>query len=250
MERQPECECVQQIAVKRLQKISAWKRVTYSKQPSTKTEQCIARKYDQESIVCVCNATYCDLIEPTTVDQLAGNVARHYISTIEGRRLEPATLHFSTETLNISDAIYFQVNENATYQQILGFGGAMTDSAAINIDSLSESAQQLLLSAYYSPEGIEYSFLRTPIGSSDFSTHYYSLDDSVNDTTLEYFNLTKEDYSLKIPNIKRVQSLSSGKVKLFTTAWSAPDWMKNIQTNGLSSLKPKYYQLWADYYIK
>nr|CAD7398128.1 unnamed protein product [Timema poppensis] len=132
-------------------------------QNNTKAEQCVTRKYDQESIVCICNATYCDLIEPTTVDQLAGDVARHYISTIEG---------------------------------------------------------------------IEYSFLRTPIGSSDFSTHYYSLDDTVNDTTLEYFNLTKEDYSLKIPNIKRVQSLSSGK------------------TNGLSSLKPEYYQLWADYYIK
>nr|CAD7423374.1 unnamed protein product [Timema monikensis] len=204
-------------------------------QNNTKAEQCVARKYDQESIVCVCNATYCDLIEPTTVDQLVGNVARHYISTIE---------------VNIADAIYFQVNENATYQQILGFGGAMTDSAAINIDSLSESTQQLLLSAYYSPEGIEYSFLRTHIGSSDFSTHYYSLDDVVNDTTLEYFNLTKEDYSLKIPNIKRAQSLSNGKVKLFTTAWSAPDWMKNLQTNGLSSLKPEYYQLWADYYIK
>nr|CAD7410730.1 unnamed protein product [Timema poppensis] len=55
---------------------------------------------------------------------------------------------------------------------------------------------------------------------------------------------------VELPNIKRAQSLSNGKVKLFTTAWSAPDWMKNIQTNGLSSLKPEYYQLWADYYIK
>nr|CAD7200238.1 unnamed protein product [Timema douglasi] len=215
-----------------------------------KAEQCVARKYDQESIVCVCNATYCDLIEPTTVDQLAGNVARHYISTIEGRRLEPATLHFSTETLDIANATYFQVNKNVTYQQILGFGGAMTDSAAIQINSLSEEAQQLLLSAYFSPEGLEYSFVRVPMGGSDFSTHYYAYDDVVNDSTLRYFNLTEEDYLLKLPNIKRAQSLSNGKVKLFTTAWSAPDWMKNIQTNGLSSLKPEYYQLWADYYIK
>nr|CAD7572404.1 unnamed protein product [Timema californicum] len=215
-----------------------------------KAEQCVARKYDQESIVCVCNATYCDLIEPTTVDQLAGNVARHYISTKEGRRLEPATLHFSTQTLDIANATYFQVNKNVTYQQILGFGGAMTDAAAIHINSLSEEAQQLLLSAYFSPEGLEYSFVRVPMGGSDFSTHYYAYDDVVNDSTLRYFNLTEEDYLLKIPNIKRAQSLSNGKVKLFTTAWSAPDWMKNIQANGLSSLKPEYYQLWADYYIK
>ncbi|CAG2053562.1 unnamed protein product [Timema podura] len=147
-----------------------------------KAEQCVARKYDQESIVCVCNATYCDLIEPTTADQLAGNVARHYISTIE---------------VDIANATYFQVTKNVTHQQILGFGGAMTDSAAIHINSLSEEAQNLLLSAYFSPEGLEYSFVRVPIGGSDFSTHYYAYDDVANDSILRYFNLTEEDYSFK-----------------------------------------------------
>nr|CAD7410728.1 unnamed protein product [Timema poppensis] len=217
---------------------------------SGKADQCVPRSYDQDSVICVCNATYCDLIEPTTVDQLTGNVARHYISTIEGRRLEPATLQFSTETLYIANATYFQVNKNVTYQQILGFGGAMTDSASINIDSLSEETQNRLLSAYFSPEGITYSFVRVPMGGSDFSTHYYAYDDVVNDSTLEHFNLTEEDYLFKIPSIKRAQSLSNVQLKLFTTAWSAPDWMKNIQADGMSSLKQEYYQLWADYYVK
>ncbi|CAG2053563.1 unnamed protein product, partial [Timema podura] len=201
----------------------------------TEAQRCVSRKYDQESIVCVCNATYCDLIEPTTADQLAGNVARHYISTIE---------------VDIANATYFQVYKDVTYQQILGFGGAMTDSAAINIKSLSEEAQQNFLRAYFSPEGIEYSLVRVPMGGSDFSTHYYAYDDVVNDTNLKYFNLTQEDYLIKIPYLKLAQNLSNRQLKLFTTAWSAPDWMKNIVTMGNSTLKPEYYQLWADYYVK
>nr|CAD7260896.1 unnamed protein product [Timema shepardi] len=192
----------------------------------TEAQQCVSRKYDQDSIVCVCNATYCDLIEPTTVDQLTGDVARHYISTIEGRRLEPTTLHFSTKTLDIANATYFQVNKNVTYQQILGFGGAMTDSAAINIDSLSEEAQQ--------------NFLRYERGDVE-------LEEKANKTSGTAASLlgTRE-----IPYLKRAQSLSKRPLKLFTTAWSAPDWMKNIVTMGNSSLKPEYYQLWADYYVK
>ncbi len=41
--------------------------------------------------------------------------------------------------------VKFQVNTEIKYQQIIGFGGAFTDSAGINILSLSEPAQDLLL---------------------------------------------------------------------------------------------------------
>ncbi len=39
------------------------------------------------------------------------------------------------------------------YQKIRGFGGAMTDAAAMNILSLSAGAQDQLLRQYFSPEG-------------------------------------------------------------------------------------------------
>ena len=39
------------------------------------------------------------------------------------------------------------------YQKIRGFGGAMTDAAAVNILSLSAGAQDQLLRQYFSPEG-------------------------------------------------------------------------------------------------
>ncbi|KAJ8869052.1 hypothetical protein PR048_030607 [Dryococelus australis] len=54
-----------------------------------------------------------------------------------------------------------------------------------------------------------------------------------------------------IPFIKKAQEVSPSKVKLFSAPWSAPDWMKNINTTtNASSLKKEYYQVFADYYIK
>lgn len=46
------------------------------------------------------------------------------------------------------------INADVKYQSILGFGGAFTDSAGINIlDNLKRDAREKLLEAYYAPTG-------------------------------------------------------------------------------------------------
>ena len=50
-------------------------------------------------------------------------------------------------------AAIYTVNKTETYQEIIGFGGAFTDAAGINIASLSKGAQENLLKSYYSPDG-------------------------------------------------------------------------------------------------
>lgn len=47
----------------------------------------------------------------------------------------------------------FTINPSQKYQKIRGFGGAMTDAAAINILSLSAATQDQLLRQYFSAEG-------------------------------------------------------------------------------------------------
>lgn len=42
-----------------------------------------------------------------------------------------------------------------TFQKVKGFGGAMTDAAALNILALSPPARDLLLKSYFSEEGEE-----------------------------------------------------------------------------------------------
>lgn len=45
------------------------------------------------------------------------------------------------------------IDPHQKYQKIKGFGGAMTDAAAINILSLSAATQDQLLRQYFSAEG-------------------------------------------------------------------------------------------------
>lgn len=142
------------------------------------------------------------------------------------------------------------INADLKYQKIFGFGGAFTDSAGININSLTEKSKEYLLKSYFSKSGIEYSLCRVPIGGTDFSTRPYTYDD-IKDDNLSQFNLTFEDFTYKIPLINKAYSLTDGNLRLFASAWSAPAWMKtNDALSGIGYLYKKYYQTWADYFIK
>jgi len=45
----------------------------------------------------------------------------------------------------VSTGIVFTLNPTATYQTLVGFGGAFTDAAGINIDSLSTQTKENLM---------------------------------------------------------------------------------------------------------
>ncbi|XP_021936125.1 glucosylceramidase-like isoform X2 [Zootermopsis nevadensis] len=150
-----------------------------------------------------------------------------------------------------STGIRFTVNLTATYQRILGFGGAFTDAAGINIDSLALQVKQNLMRSYFSVDGIEFNFGRVPVAGSDFSTHTYTYDDVPGDANFTHYNLTLEDFFYKIPLIKEAQQLSDRRLHLVAGAWTAPPWMKtNDDYSGFGFLKDEYYQTWADYLVK
>ncbi|VEN46551.1 unnamed protein product, partial [Callosobruchus maculatus] len=113
------------------------------------------------------------------------------------------------------------------------------------------SSKSLFQRSYFSKDGLEYSLGRVPIGGTDFSTRAYSYVSEELDPQLKSFRLQVEDFKYKIPIIKKARELSED-LKLFSSAWTAPKWMK---TNGkytgpVSFLKEEYYQQWADYHVK
>jgi O-glycosyl hydrolase len=55
------------------------------------------------------------------------------------------------KTLLAQAQIQIYVNESNKFQNIIGFGGAFTDAAGINIQQLSSAAQKNLLGSYYGP---------------------------------------------------------------------------------------------------
>ena len=78
------------------------------------------------------------------------------------------------------------MDRSETFQKIKGFGGALTDSAAIDILSFSVEAKSKLLQFYFSSSGIEYNLVHIHIASCDFSAHVYTYlntEDDLNVTT-------------------------------------------------------------------
>lgn len=150
-------------------------------------------------MVCVCNYSYCDDLDPIE-KQPAKNVLI-FESGKSGNRFKEIKLKFSEKKSNElmnSSAITLTIDRSKKVQEIIGFGGSITDAAGININSLPMNMAVNILKDYFSVNGLEYSVVRIPIAGCDFSTYAYSYDDTENDTDLTHFALVKEDYYYKV----------------------------------------------------
>ena len=126
----------------------------------------------------------------------------HFVTSKSGDRLKEYQLHLSQKPSDHHDnahSVKIDINNSKRYQKIIGFGGAFTDSAGINIAKLSKDLQHRLVQDYYGEDGIEYRTGRIPIGGSDFSTRAYTYDDNHNgDENLSHFALQNEDLNYKV----------------------------------------------------
>lgn len=215
----------------------------------TQSLPCIPRKFNQDSIVCVCNATYCDTVGG--FEYLEYPYFASYVSSKDGLRLHYKQGSFLPQPPN---KYVFTVG-NVTQQTILGFGAAFTDAATRTMNSLSQNARMNIINTYFSRTGIEYNIGRIPMASCDFSTRIYSYDDTVGDLSLSKFSLADDDINFKIPAIKDAIKVSTFNLSLYGSPWSSPAWMKtNNNMTGKGTIKGQpggeYFKAWANYFVK
>ena len=142
------------------------------------------------------------------------------------------------------------VNPNKTFQTFLGIGGAITDASAEVFAKLSKEKQEEFLNSYYDKEkGIGYTIVRTNIHSCDFSSASYTYIDE-GDTALKTFSIA-HDQKFRIPLLKKVMAKIGKETTFFVSPWSPPAFMKDNKSmlQG-GKLLPKFYQAWANYYVK
>ena len=134
------------------------------------------------------------------------------------------------------------------YQTVKGFGGAFTEAAATTLDKLDKTQRAKALELYFDPEkGIGYNFGRVHINSCDFSLGNYSCVDE-GDNSLKSFNINRDKKSV-IPMIK--DAMKYNNIDIFASPWSPPGYMKTSgEMNHGGKLKPEYYELWSEYYVK
>lgn len=142
------------------------------------------------------------------------------------------------------------VFDDVKYQEVLGFGGAFTESSAYLYSLMSKEDKHKFLELYFDREkGIGYNFGRTHINSCDFSISIYSSVEE-GDKTLESFNLQREKKYI-LPFLKDALEYCNEEIVLFASPWSPPAYMKdnNDMLNG-GKLLEEYKSVWAHYYAK
>jgi glucosylceramidase len=143
------------------------------------------------------------------------------------------------------------VDDDITFQTIIGFGGAFTDASAITFGKLPKDIQNQFLKECFDPvEGQGYNLCRTTIHSCDYSDEMYTYDNVPGDKELKHFTI-EHDMQYRIPMIKSAMEASHNELKFFASPWSPPGWMKsNGEMKHGGKLLPEYNQTWADYFVK
>jgi glucosylceramidase len=145
------------------------------------------------------------------------------------------------------------VDATTQYQQMDGFGGSLTDSSAWLIwNKLNASQQTMLMQQLFSTSaGIGISFLRQPMGATDFSASgNYSYDDvpsGQTDPNLTNFSVA-HDSAYIIPLVKQALSVNPS-VKVVALPWSPPAWMKSTGTMNGGNMNTSYFPSLAQYFV-
>ena len=147
----------------------------------------------------MCNSTYCDSF--ADLAHKPAGIATIYQSDRNAHRFVSREVKFDKNSANITDGIIVSIDRNKRLQSILGFGGAFTDAAGINILKLSDKLARNVIREYFGSYGLRYSMARVPIGGSDFSTRPYTYDDADHeDFDLLHWKLAPEDLQYKVSN--------------------------------------------------
>ena len=181
----------------------------------------------------------------------SGKAESWITTTDESSKLQKqADLVFNSET-NSNQTILVYASQK--FQTIEGFGFSLTGGSAQAILKLDKAKREALLQELFSrkEDAIGLSYLRISIGASDLNETVFSYDDmpaGQTDLKLEHFNLGP-DLKDVVPVLKEILAINP-KIKIMGSPWSPPVWMKDNGSSKGGSLQPKYYQVYAEYFVK
>lgn len=157
---------------------------------------------------------------------------------------------FSTDANNNS---IIEIDSTKTFQTVDGFGYSLTGGSAFLINKMDEASKNSLLNEFFGAgeSSIGVSYIRISIGASDLDAAVFSYDDLAagqTDLSLSNFSLSKDTVDL-IPVLKKILAINPN-LKIMGSPWSAPVWMKDNGSSIGGSLKPEYYSVYAQYFVK
>lgn len=205
------------------------------------------------ALLCGCNKS-----EPVKPDPVVEHDVQTYITTADDK------MHFDKvgknfiEGMNMSPEKTVKLNPGTRFQEFDGFGAAITGAAALNLKRMPQERRTALLKETFDVEnGMGYSYIRVPIGGSDFNARGAFDYTCCDKEGIENFALTIEETDYIIPIIKEIQSINPN-VKVLGSPWSCPLWMKVDDVHKKNPYKswvgghlnPDYYQDYGTYFVR
>ncbi len=162
---------------------------------------------------------------------------------------------FADEWMTWDSYVTISLTESTVFQAMDGFGASLTDSSAhLIMTALTEKQRNALMRDLFDPvEGAGLSFLRQPMGSSDFRLSDYTYDDmsaGLRDPNLSHFSIDRDRAEI-IPLLQQARQLNPD-LYIMGSPWSAPAWMKTSGSLFYGSLinTEEIYQAYAEYFIR
>lgn len=184
--------------------------------------------------------------------QVAGvfSAVKAWASSSDGQRKLAAMPDMPIRTAGASKPEDLIIDPAEQAQVITGYGAAMTDSSAeIFQNRMTHAQRDALFADLFGQGGIGLSFVRVPIGASDFSLKHYSLDDmpkGQDDPVLRHFSM-QEPRRAQLPTLKAAKAVNPG-LTLMASPWSAPGWMKDTDSLIKGQLRAQHYDAFARYF--
>jgi glucosylceramidase len=148
--------------------------------------------------------------------------------------------------------LYLEIDDQTKYQVIDGWGGALNEYGWIALSVLPATEREKVLRALFDTSECAINLGRVSMGANDFSTTFYSCDDSPNDFTMANFSLAKDKVNV-IPYALGAKAVNPD-MKFWGSPHSPPAWMKQNNNMVDGSLKTDdatrkayalYFQKWV-----
>jgi len=208
---------------------------------------------------------------PRIVEILLTSQSGHRLTSVEVVPFRPGR----------ADGPVVSIEPDSTKQTIDGIGTSFTEASAFVLAHLDPNRRREVMRKIFGESGADFTLARTHIASCDFTVNgKYSYAETPGDEGLMSFTIAPDmagfdpevypgikdrTYDL-LPMIREALEVKrgqdDGELRIIASAWTAPPWMKNIETWYVPAssendwqgdggwLKPEYVPTYADYLLK